>query len=115
MRPGPLGPQARGGGFRGEYGAGGGGRGGGVPRGDARGAGAGEAERVVLALPAPVLAVGAAGLDDPDAGGRDVAGQAGPVAAGALDAGQADGPEPAQPAQQPGVAGRGDGELCDAE
>src|SRR6266566_8216561 len=68
-----------------------------------------------LALPAPVLAVGAVDLDDPDAGGGDVAGQAGPVAAGALDADQADGPEPAQPAQQPGVAGRGDGELCDAE
>jgi len=66
-------------------------------------------------LPAPVLTVGTVHLDDPDAGGRDVAGQAGAVAAGALDADQADGPEPAQPAQQPGVAGRGNGELRDAE
>jgi len=77
--------------------------------------GADGVERVGRAWPAPVLAAGAAGLDDPDAGGGDVAGQAGAVAAGALDAGQADGPEPAQPAQQPGVAGRGDGELRDAE
>ncbi len=77
--------------------------------------GADGAERVGLALAAPVLAVGAVDLDDPDAGGGDVAGQAGAVAAGALDADQADGPEPAQPAQQPGVAGRGDGELRDAE
>src|SRR5207245_2787523 len=73
--------------------------------------GADGVERVGLALPAPVLAVGAVDLDDADAGGGDIAGQAGAVAAGALDADQADGPEPAQPAQQPGVAGRGDGEL----
>src|ERR1700722_11310484 len=44
-----------------------------------------------------------------------MAGQAGAVAAGALDADQAHGPEPAQPAQQAGVTGRGDGELPDAE
>ena len=68
-------------------------------------------ERVGLALPAPVLAVGAVDLDDPDTGGGDVAGQAGAIAAGALDTDQADRPEPAQPAQQPGVAGRGGREL----
>ena len=61
--------------------------------------GADGVERVGLALPAAVLAVGAAGLDDADAGGGEGAGQARAVAAGALDAGQADGPEPAQPAQ----------------
>jgi hypothetical protein len=66
-------------------------------------------------LTAAVLAVGAIDLDDPDAGGCDVAGQAGAVAAGALDPDQADGPEPAQPAQQPGIASRGDRELRDAE
>jgi hypothetical protein len=68
-----------------------------------------------LALPAAVLAVGAVDLDDPDAGGGDMAGQAGAVAAGPLDVDQGDGPVPAQPAQQPVVAGRGDGELLDAE
>jgi hypothetical protein len=68
-----------------------------------------------LALPAAVLPAGAAGLHDPDADGGDMAGQAGAVAAGPLDADQGDGPVPAQPAQQPGVAGRGDGELLDAE
>ena len=40
---------------------------------------------------------------------------AGAVAAGALDPDQAHRPESAQPAQQPGAAGRGDGELPDAE
>jgi hypothetical protein len=44
-----------------------------------------------------------------------VAGQAGAVAAGALDPDQAHGPEPVQPAQQAGIASRGDGELPDAE
>ena len=44
-----------------------------------------------------------------------MAGQAGAVAAGALDPDQAHGPEPAQPAQQAGIASRGDGELPDAE
>jgi len=44
-----------------------------------------------------------------------VAGQAGAVAAGALDADQGDGPEPGQPLHQAGVAGRGDRELPDAE
>ena len=46
---------------------------------------------------------------------RDVAGQACAVAAGALDPDQGDGPEPAQPAEQAGVAGRGDRELLHAE
>jgi hypothetical protein len=77
--------------------------------------GADRIEGIGLALPAAVLAVGADCLDDPDAGGGDVAGQAGAVAAGPFDPGQADGPEPAQPAQQAGVAGRGGRELPDAE
>ena len=54
-------------------------------------------------------------LDDPDAGGRDVAGQAGAVAAGALDPDQADGPEPAEPAQQAFIARYGGRELSDAK
>jgi hypothetical protein len=37
------------------------------------------------------------------------------VTAGTLDADQGNGPEPAQPAEQPGVAGRRDRELLDAE
>ena len=77
--------------------------------------GADRVQRVGLALPAAVLAVGAVHLDDPDAGRGDVAGQAGAVAAGALDPDQGDGPEPAQPAQQAGVAGRSDRELLHAE
>ena len=44
----------------------------------------------------------------------DVPGQASAVAAGPLDPGQAHRPGSAQPAQQPGVTGRGDGELLDA-
>jgi hypothetical protein len=44
-----------------------------------------------------------------------VAGQAGAVAAGALDPDQAHRPESAQPGQQPGIADRGDRELPDAE
>src|ERR1039457_7666771 len=72
-------------------------------------------QRVGLALPAAVLAVGAVHFDAPDAGRGDVAGQARAVAAGALDADQCAGPEPAHPAEQAGVAGRGDRELLDAE
>jgi hypothetical protein len=44
-----------------------------------------------------------------------MAGPARAVAARALDAGQGDGPEPGQPAQQAGVSGRGDRELLHAE
>jgi hypothetical protein len=68
---------------------------------------------VGLALAAAVLPAGTAGLHDPDASRGDVAGQAGAVAAGALDPGQAHGPEPAQPAQQAAVSGRGGRELPD--
>ena len=68
-----------------------------------------------LALPAPVLPVRAVHLDDPDARRGDVAGQPGAVTAGPFDADQAHGPEPAQPAQQAGVASRGGRELPDAE
>ena len=72
-------------------------------------------QRVGLALPAPVLAVRAVHLDDPDAGGCHVPGQARAVAAGPLDPDQGDGPEPGQPAQQPGIAARRSGELPDTE
>src|SRR5689334_11991864 len=68
-----------------------------------------------LTLAAAVLAVRAVHFHDPDAGCGDVAGQARAVAAGPLDADQGDGPEPAQPAQQPGIAGRRGRELSDAE
>jgi len=44
-----------------------------------------------------------------------MAGQSGAVTTGPFDAGQGDGPEPAQPAQQAGVASRGGRELPDAE
>jgi hypothetical protein len=71
-------------------------------------------QRVGLALPAPVLPVRAVHLDDPDTGRGDIAGQARAVTAGPFDAGQAHHPEPAQPAQQPGIASRGSGELRDA-
>jgi hypothetical protein len=54
-------------------------------------------------------------LHHPDPGRGHVPGQAGAVAAGALDPGQAHGPEPAQPAQQLRVAGRGGRELGHAE
>jgi hypothetical protein len=77
--------------------------------------GADRVERVGLALPAPVLPAGADCLDDPDAGCGDVAGQAGTVAAGSLDTGQGDGAQPAQPAQQAGVARRCGGEFREAE
>jgi hypothetical protein len=43
-----------------------------------------------------------------------MAGQPGAVAASPLDTGQGDGPEPAQPARQAGVASRGGRELPDA-
>ena len=45
-------------------------------------------------------------LDDPDVGRGDSPGKARAVAAGPLDPDQGDGPEPAQPAEQPGVPGR---------
>jgi len=44
-----------------------------------------------------------------------MAGQSGAVAAGPLDAGQGDGLEPAQPAQQARIASRGGRELPDAQ
>ena len=90
----------------------------GCAAGPARLGGPGRADRVQgvgLALPAPVLAVGAVDLDDPDAGRGDVPGQSGAVTAGPFDPDQADRPEPAQPAEQAGVAGRGGREFPDAE
>jgi hypothetical protein len=68
-----------------------------------------------LALAAAVPAVGAARLDDLDAGACHVPGQASPVAAGPFDADEGDGPETAQPAQQAAVAGRGGRELPHAQ
>jgi hypothetical protein len=56
-------------------------------------------QRIGLARAPPVLAVGPVHLDDPDPGGADVPGQPGAVAAGALDADQADRAEALQPAQ----------------
>jgi hypothetical protein len=72
-------------------------------------------EGVGLALAAAVLPVGAVHLHDPDTGHADVAGQAGAVAAGALDPDQAHRPEPAQPAQEAGVSGRGRREFLDPQ
>ena len=83
-------------------------------RPDLGGAGSADGvERVGLALAAAVLPVGPAGLHDPDTSRGDVAGQAGAVAAGTFDPGQAHGPEPAQPAQQAAGSGRGGRELLD--
>ena len=72
-------------------------------------------ERIGLARPAPVLPVGAVHLDHPDTGRGDVASQSGAVAASPLDPDQGDRPEPAQPVQQQGIAGRGRRELPDPE
>src|SRR5262249_28104782 len=72
-------------------------------------------QRIGLALPAPVLPVGAVDLHHPDPGRGEVAGQAGAVAAGPLDPYQAHRPEPTQPGQQLGVPGRGGRELFHAE
>jgi hypothetical protein len=63
----------------------------------------------------PVLTVRAVDLDDPDAGRGQVPGQPSSVAAGALDADQGEVPEPAQPAEQAGVPGRGSRELPHAQ
>jgi len=72
-------------------------------------------QRVGFALPTAVLAVRAVHLDDPDAGGCHVPGQAGAVAPGPLNPDQGDGPEPGQPVQQPRIAARRGRELPDAE
>ena len=73
--------------------------------------GADRVQRIRLALAVAVLAIRAVDLDDPDAGRGQVPGQPGAVAAGALDADQGEVPEPAQPAEQIGVPGRGGREL----
>ena len=77
--------------------------------------GAHRIEGVGLARPSPVLPVRAVHLHHPDPSRRDAAGQAGAVAAGALDPDQAHRPEPAQPVQQRRVASRGGRELLDAQ
>ena len=51
----------------------------------------------------------------PDASCGDMASQSGAVTASPFDAGQGDGPEPAQPAQQAGIASWGGRELPDTE
>jgi len=73
--------------------------------------GADRIQRIRLALAVAVLPVRAICLHDPDAGRGQIPGQARPVAAGALHAGQGDGPESGQPAEQIGVPGRGGREL----
>jgi hypothetical protein len=69
-------------------------------------------QRIGFTLPAPVLPVRAV---HPDASCGDMASQSGAVTASAFDADQGDGPEPAQPAQQAGIASWGGRELPDAE
>ena len=77
--------------------------------------GADRVQGVGFALLAAVLPVGPVHFDGPDAGRGDMPGEAGAVTAGALDPDQADGPEPAQPAQRPCIASPGGRELLDAE
>jgi hypothetical protein len=62
-----------------------------------------------------VLPVRAIDLHDPDARRGQMPGQPGAVAAGTLHAGQGNGPEPGQPAEQAGVPGRGGRELPHAQ
>src|SRR5271166_3494829 len=85
----------------------------GAPR--ARPGSADRIQGIGLALTAAVLPVGTVHLDDPDASRGDITGQPGTVTACPLDPDQAHRPEPAQPAQQAGIASRGSGELPDAE
>ena len=68
-----------------------------------------------LARPPPLLAVGAVHLDDAHALVVEVAGQAGPVAAGALDANHDDGAEALKPGQQPAITEAVGRERLDAE
>jgi len=77
--------------------------------------GADRVQRAGLALPAAVLPARPVRLHHPDTGGGQVPGQPRAVTAGPLDAHQGDGPEPAQPAQQAGLAGGGSRELLHAE
>ena len=72
-------------------------------------------QRIGLALPVPVLPVRPVHFHHPHAGCGQVPGQARPVAAGPLDTDQGDAPEPAQPAQQLRVPGRGGRELLNAQ
>jgi len=65
-----------------------------------------------LASPLPVRAVD---LDHRDAFSEEMAGQAGAVAAGALDADQLDGPEPAQPHKGSAISVTGGVEALDAQ
>lgn len=71
-------------------------------------------ERIGLAGPAALLAVGPVHLDDAYALVEEVAGQAGAVAAGALHADEGDGAEALQPGQQAAVAGPVGRERLDA-
>ncbi len=83
----------------------------GCPAGQGCAGGADRVQRVGLAVPPALLPVGPVHLHDPDPVPGEVAGQAGAVAAGALDADQGDVPELPEPAQRPGVPGRGRREL----
>ena len=69
-------------------------------------------QRIGLALPVPVLPVR---LHHPDTGCGQVPGQARAIAAGPFDTDKSDVPEPAQPAQQVSVSGRGSRELLDTQ
>src|SRR5512132_4394012 len=82
----------------------------GAPAGQGGAGGVLGVEGVVLAPAAPVGAVGPVNLGDLDPGLAEVAGDAGAVAAGALDPDQAHVTEAAQPADQGAVAGAGGGE-----
>ena len=85
------------------------------PAGPRRPRSADRVQRIGFTRPAPVLPVRADCLDDPDASRGDMASQSGAVTASPFDADQRDGPEPAQPAQQVGIASCGGRELPDAE
>ena len=61
-------------------------------------------QRIGFALPALVLPVRSVHPDHPDASCGDMASQSGAVTASPFDVDQGDGPEPAQPAQQAGIA-----------
>jgi len=81
-----------------------------------RGPGGGHGiDGIGLALPAAGLAVGPVDLDHRHALGVQVAGQAGPVGASALDPDQDHRAEGTQPGQQGGIPGGGGGELLGAQ
>jgi hypothetical protein len=64
---------------------------------------------------AAALPVGTVDFEDRDAVALQVPRQAGAPGAGPLDADSVDDPEPSEPVEELGVAGRGGRERCDAE